>query len=92
MMILNHHDDIILFTWVVWMLVSSLIDSSSNKDLYFISVGIPKFQLGPNEKDYTFFSMNKVCSPMIDSLLDRFRDIFNMPESIRLIPQVFGIS
>lgn len=67
---------------------STWTKSSSDGDLEFIFVGIPKYLLGPNNEDYAFFSMNKVCSRMADHLLDTFGDIFSILESNKMMPQV----
>lgn len=62
---------------------SSQTNSSSDEDLKFILGGIPMYPFSPNEKDCTFFSMNKVCYQITDHFLVKYKDIFNTLESIR---------
>lgn len=39
-----------------------------------------------------FFLVNKVHTQIVDDLLDKVREIFNISKSIRLISQVLGMS
>lgn len=64
----------------------------SNRDIDFISIGIPKHLLASNEKYYILFSMNKVHSPITYHFLDKLGVIFSIPESIRIMPQVSSMS
>lgn len=46
------------------------------------------YQLGNDEEDSTFFSVNKVHSRKLYHLLDKLRNIFRIPESIGMMPEV----
>lgn len=60
---------------------------SSDKDLDFIPICIPKHQLDHDEKVPTFIFVNKFCSKKMNPLLNKVRKIFNILESIRLNPK-----